>query len=196
MEIIVPCETIFRLSKILNGAEGSWNTLRFDNSCVVATDGRFMAIENVARFEGIAHIVPDAAFIAQCETESKFNSRVTIVVNEMLKYTVAKTSLGYVTTQNLYYDGELGDKWDKWREVVMRAADPAKKPNGGMFWNLDGICKLIESSPSGSVVFEEVIDTLRPTLVRDTTDHSWLGVFSPMCKEQRYAPATMPSWMK
>jgi hypothetical protein len=114
----------------------------------------------------------------------------------MLKYTVAKTSLGYVTTQNLHYTGDIGDKWPRWREIVAKCAEPAKKPSGGMFWDAVGINKLVSSSPSGKVVFEEAIDTGRPTLVRDVTDYHWLGVFNPLDKMQRHAPAALPTWMK
>lgn len=193
-EFSIPCETFLRLSKVA-GDEASWHTLRYDNGCLVATDRRFMAIEQVASAPGVYHLVLDEALLRQCEIEKDFNSRIAFTVNEMLGFAVGKTSLGYVTTANIAHSGPVHADWSRWREIVMQCATPAAKPNGGMFWDMDGLARLAASSPSGLVVFEEVIDTNRPTLVRDVKDYQWLGVFHPNSAADHYSPASLPTWM-
>lgn len=194
----IPCETFLRLSKVLTrnpDLQPSWNTLRYDNGCLVVSDRRFMAIEQIGSAAGIAHIIADEALLAQCEVEAKFNSRLAITVNEMLGFAVGKTSLGYVTPSNLLYTGEVDAGWTRWRDIVLQCQEPAKKPNGGMFWDIEGISRLAASSPSGLIVFEEVVDTNRPTLIRDIKDYQWLGVFHPNSSQDHYSAAALPSWM-
>lgn len=199
-EISLPCETFLRMSKVIEDLPSdmhpSWSTLRFEDGCVVVTDKSFMAIENFisAKFPAF-HIIPDPALLAQCETEAKFNSRMTIVVNEVLKFAVIKTSLGFQTTGNVLFTGEIDPSWAKWRSVALQCKQPAEKVNGGMFWTCDGIQRLAASSPSGLVVFEEIIDVNRPTLIRDVKDYHWIGVFHPASMQDHYSPATLPSWM-
>jgi hypothetical protein len=199
-EISLSCETFLRISGIIDDLPSdmhpSWSTLRFQDGCIIATDKSFMAIENFSSVQHAPfHIIPDPALLAQCETESKFNSRMTIVVNEMLKFAVIKTSLGFQTTANVFYTGEIDPAWEKWKSLVMQCKTPAEKVNGAMFWALHGISRLAASSPSGLIVFEEMIDTNRPTLIRDVKDYHWLGVFHPTSMQDHYSPATLPSWI-
>lgn len=199
-EISLSCETFLRISHITDDMPSdmhpSWSTVRFDSGCIVATDRSFMAIENFtsAKFEPF-HILRDPALLAQCETESKFNSRMTIVVNEMLKFAVIKTSLGYQTTANVLYTGEIDSAWEKWKSVAQKCKEPAPKQTGPLFMSVDGIARLIASSPSGLVVFEEIIDVNRPALVRDVKDYQWIGLFHPMSLHDHYSPATLPTWV-
>ncbi len=196
---VISCDTLVRLSNVLHNfpadVDKSWNVVRIDNGLAIATDRRFMAIENIGGgATGVFHIVPDPALIEQCRTEAKFSSTLTITVNDALRYAVAKTSLGYVHPINV-------GAWvtpielNRWREVVMMAKEPAKKSKGAMFWDADGIARLAAASPSGRVVFEQFIDTSRPTLVRDIHDYNWLGLFNPFDHKESYSPATMPGWM-
>ncbi len=199
-EITLPCETFLRMSRVIEDLpsdyHASWSTLRFENGNIIATDRSFMAIENFSgeKFEPF-HIIPDAALLAQCETESKFNSRMTIIVNPMLKFAVIKTSLGYQTTSNALYTDEIDSAWGKWREVVGRCREPAERANGAMFWSVDGLHRLASSSPSGLIVFEETIDINRPALIRDVKDYHWIGLFHPVSVKDHYSAATLPSWL-
>ena len=184
-----------RLSTMVKDDDSMFRAIRLDNGQAVATDRSFMAIENIGGPSGVVHILPDPKLIAQCKTESVFDSKLTITVNEMLKFAVAKTTLGYVHPGNcsIWADGE--NDFDRWRSVVMESAAPAMKSSGGMFWVAESIAKLAASSPSGRLVFEENIDVSRPTLVRDVLDYDWLGVFSPHSIKDLYKPATLPTWM-
>lgn len=199
-EITLSCETFLRINRVIENLPSdmhpSWSTLRFENGCVIATDKSFMAIENFSSQQFAPfHIVRDEALLAQCETESKFNSRMTIVVNEMLKFAVIKTSLGYQTATNMLFVEPIDPAWDKWRGLVEQCREPATRANGPMFWALSGIERLTASSPSGMIVFEELIDVNRPTLIRDVTDYHWLGVFHPTSMQEHYTAASLPSWI-
>lgn len=199
-EISLSCETFLRISRVIadlpSDMHASWSTLRFEEGCIIATDKSFMAIENftTAQFTPF-HILPDAALLAQCENEAQFNGRMTIVVNEMLKFAVVKTSFGFQTTTNVLYTGEIDPAWEKWRGVVSQCKEPATRTNGPMFWAVEGIQRLASSSPSGMIVFEELIDVNRPTIIRDTKDYHWLGVFHPTSMQDHYTAATLPNWV-
>lgn len=194
-DYVIPCDAFVRLSTMVRDDDSMFRAVRFDNGQAVASDRSFMAIENIGGPSGIVHVLPDPALVAQCVTEAKFDSKLTITVIEMLKIAVAKTTFGYVHPGNcsVWIDGE--NPFDRWRSVVMEAATPAPKSSGGMFWSAQDIAKLAHASPSGRLVFEENIDVTRPTLVRDTLDYDWLGVFSAHSSKDNYQAATMPTWM-
>lgn len=199
-EISLSCETFLRISRVNadlpSDMHKSWSTLRFENGCIIATDKSFMAIENFSTQQFAPfHIIRDEALLAQCETEATFNGRMTIVVNEMLKFAVIKTSFGFQTTVNMLYTGEVDPGWEKWRKVVDTCKEPATRTNGPMFWAMEGIQRLASSSPSGMIVFEELIDVNRPTLIRDVKDYYWLGVFHPTSMQDHYSAASLPSWI-
>lgn len=196
--IVMPCDTLVRLMNVLaelpQDVEPAFRCIRLDNGCAVATDRHFMAIEKVNDFDGIFYIQPDQALIDQCRTEATFSSNLTITVNEILRYTAVKTGLGYVHPVSVGAWHQSPD-FDRWREVVARCKEPANENRGGMFWNADGIARLASASPSGSLVFEQHIDTTRPTLIRDVHDFHWLGVFNPWSTNDAATPATLPSWV-
>ena len=199
-DYVIPCDTFYRISRVAATRDDeihpSWSSMRIDDGCLIASDRSFMAVENyTAHQKGVAHLNIDPALIEQCRTEAKFNGRVTVTVNEILKYAQAKTTFGYVTKENLLYTADLDPDWDRWREIINKAREPATKPNGVMFWHADNIQRLAESSPSGRVVFESVIDTSRPTLLRDVTDYHWLGIFQARSRYEQYSPATVPTWI-
>jgi hypothetical protein len=195
----IPCDTVARLANVVAGLsdeiEPVFKCIRFDNGVAVTTDRSFMAIEKIGDFTGIFHMIVETTLIEQCRVESAFNGYLTITENESLKYAVGKTSLGYIHPNNVGFYPTSVTPFDRWRDVVLQSKEPASEAVGGMFWNVDGLVKLATSSPSGRVVFEEHIDTKRPSLIRDVYDHGWLGVFNPFTVEKSYQPASLPSWM-
>ena len=51
-------------------------------------------------------------------------------------------------------------------------------------------------SPTGELVFPEVIDANKPVIVRDVNDDNWIGVFIPSIEGKRIVkPATLPEWL-
>ena len=195
-DYVIACDAFVRLTSLIaDDVDPIFQTVRFDNGQAVATDRQFMSIENIGGAAGIVHIAADSRLIAQCVTEAQFHSKLTITVTEPLKFAVAKTTLGYIHPDNCSVWPDGPTDFDRWRDVVMASATPAEKSNGGMFWRASSVAKLAKASPSGRIVFEETIDTIRPTLVRDVLDYDWLGVFNPFSAEDFYSPATLPTWM-
>jgi hypothetical protein len=199
-DFVIPCDTFVRLTNILYGMPediSEWfKTVRIDNGIAVATNRRILAAENVGGPAGIIHVIADQALINQCRTEAAFSSALTITVNEVLKFAVAKTTLGYVHPGNCVRFSDDPNDFDRWRTVVEQCKTPASAPRGGMFWDADMIARLAAASPSGRVVFEEIIDaTGRPTIIRDINEYNWIGVFQPFSTEESYSPATLPTWI-
>lgn len=197
-DFVIPCDTFARLSRIFEGQSDladDFRTIRIDNGVAVATDRRALAAEKIADSVGIIHVIGDPALIAQCRTEAAFSSNLSITVNEGLRYAVAKTSLGYVHPANcVLWRNEAGD-FDRWRAIVQQCATPAAASKGGMFWDAELIARLGSTSPTGRLVFEQNIDvTHRPTVIRDVSDDRWFGIFRPFASDERYAPASLPTW--
>lgn len=195
----IPCETIVRFAQLIDPSEDDpvFHTIRLDNGQIIASDRKFMAIENIGGFTGIHHIVVDAALLAQCETEAQYSSYIEITPNDMLKYTVAKTTLGYVTG-NIGVWPAAGNAFDRWRDVARQCAEPVAAAKGAMIWHTDGLIRLAKASPSGIVVFEQLIDAeTRPTIVRDINSPDWVGLFLPRISDGMYHGAAMlPGWLK
>ena len=200
-EFSVPCDVIARLARVLaveSSEPTEWfRSIRIDNGVAVATNRIVMAVEHIGDNPGIVHIVADPALIAQCASEAPYKSVLTVTVNEMLRYAVAKTTLGYVHPANCAVWSDLPNEFDRWRSIVELARIPLTATRGAMYWNAENIANLAASSPSGRLVFEEFFDTggMRPTIVRDVNDYEWFGVFQPFARGESHAPATLPSWM-
>lgn len=201
-DFIIPCDVFARLSRVLaieSTEPTPWfRSVRIDNGIAVATNRIVMAVENISSTNvGVVHIIADPDLIAQCMIEAPFKSTLTITVNDMLKYAVAKTTLGYIHPGNCAVWSDEPNDFDRWRSIVDLARQPVDKPSGGMFWSAENIASLAAASPSGRIVFEEIIDCTgtRPTIVRDVNDYEWFGLFQPYSRDSNYSPATLPSWM-
>jgi len=201
-EFIIPCETVVRLASILTDfpdAASDWcNSIRIDNGQAVATNRIVMSVENIGGPAGVVHLIPDAALIAQCRVETPFSSKLHIIVTSELRHAVAKTTLGYVHPGNCAIWSDAPNELDDWRSIVTKCAKPADKYASGMFWDAANVARLAASSPTGRLVFEHIIDAsgARPTVIRDVNDPEWFGLFYPSSKLDKYAPATLPTWVQ
>lgn len=197
----IPCDTIARLANVLPGPSADidpiFHTFRLDNGRVIATDRTIMAVEHVGGWEGVYHIRLTEADIAQCRTESAFSSVLEIVANPIM--TVAKTTLGYSPTGDIGVRPAGATDFDKWHSaVVAPCATPSDVPRGAMIWRTDQIAALARSSPSGVVVFENIIDVeTRSAVIRDINSPDWCGFFMPRLSDGLYHPAAaLPGWLK
>jgi hypothetical protein len=201
----VPCDVFARLSRVIafeNDDMNEWfRSIRIDNGLAVASNRTIMAVENIhvpnGNPDGIVHIVADPLLIEQCRKEAPFKSFLTITVNEVLRFAVAKTTLGYIHPGNCAVWSDKPNDFDRWRSLVELTRQAPVASKGAMFWNAENIANLAAAAPSGRIVFEEFIDATgsRPTLVRDVNDYEWFGIFQPFGYQTAYSSATLPSWM-
>lgn len=200
----IPCETIVRMAHLLPSPnveiDPIFRTLRLENGKIIATDRRFMAIEQLSeRFEGVYHLAVTDVFLAQCKVEAPFSGVFDAVPTPPLRYTTGKTTFGWSPSDNLgvYPDGPTA--FDNWYQMVVAPCiEPAAVSRGGMMWLLDDIQRLAASSPSGTVVFEQNIDCdNRPSVVRDLDTPDWCGFFLPRLHNGAWlGGATVPGWLK
>lgn len=81
---------------------------------------------------------------------------------------------------------------DKWREWF-KMSDESK---GFIYCELPQLITLWEASPSGDVVFPEVINADDPVIVRDVNSDNWIGVFIPVIDSKAILkPAILPEWI-
>lgn len=81
---------------------------------------------------------------------------------------------------------------DNWREWFVMPTES----HGFMYCDLRQVTTLWETSPSGEVVFPEVINAGEPVIVRDVYNADWLGVFIPSIEgKTMLKPATLPEWL-
>ncbi len=209
MEISVSCDTFVRLAKIAlsNVSDGKRDYLKSifleitekGDVLAIATNVKIAAIENIGRLTispGKMNVCVDETLVQQCETEIAFNSSVTFMNNPVLKFTSAKTSLGYnyVGNAGVYVDGK--NEFETWRNWF-----PDELPtevNGGIFSNLENLALLASSAPTGSVIFQEIIDNKKPAIMQDVHDDNWLGLFMPRPDAQTRSPEpfAIPAWVK
>lgn len=197
----IPCEVIARLSILANDtpadADQRFKSLRYDNGLLIASNNRLIAVENITGPAGVFHLVLDPALVAQCRTEAPFKSVLHVTLNDMLQFASGKTTLGYSHPANCTLWNSPASKFDSWRDIVARVVDPANEPNGGMYWKAQEIALLAATAPSGSVIFERVVDVNRPAIIRDPFDENWFAMFNPWNKDLETAPpATLPGWYK
>jgi len=195
----ISCDTIARLSLLLGRADDPiFNTLRLDNGRVVASNRKLMVIERVESFEGAYHINVPEALANQCREEAKYNSVLDITPNPVLKYTTARTTLGFDVSENIGVWSDHPTAYDDWHErIIEPLRQPVQEPSGTMIWIADDIELLARTSPSGVVVFERMIaaDT-RPVLMRDLNDDGWCAVtMMTLNDDVTRAPAALPGWL-
>jgi hypothetical protein len=199
----IPCETIARLSHLLpkptDEIDDIFRAFRLDNGKVIATDRVFMAVEYIGGWEGVFHIRLSDADIEQCRTESAFSSYLEIVPTPAIAFTTAKTSLGYNPPGNIGVYPTEATAYDDWyTRVVQPCITPSDVPRGAMIWRVDAMLALARSSPSGIVVFENIVDVeTRAAVVRDINSPDWCGFFMPRLSDGLYHPAAaLPGWLK
>jgi hypothetical protein len=199
-DYVIPCETLVRLTKVLQ-LDGEnmtdWlRTVRIDNGVAICTNRKMMVMENIGGASGVIHIIADAKLIAQCAVEAPFNSVLTITVNEQLRFAVAKTTLGYIHSGNAcLWAATAENDLERWHTIVDRCRAPSTEPKGVMFWDAYNIANLAASSPSGTLVFEEIVDVTKPIVIRDMNDPDWCGFFIPSKSSIDYDGAAIPEWL-
>lgn len=197
MEYTIPCAVVARFANVLKikpPEATEWSdTIRIENGFAIASNRRILAVENIGGSQGIIHLIADPVLVAQCANEATFDSMLHITAEPALKHAVCVTTMGYKHPRNCVLWSNSENYLDGWRGVL--PIEQPKKPNGGMFWHGEMIADLARSSPSGRVIFAEIIDVTKPTVIRDTIDPDWFGVFLPD-QAQKYDAARLPEWVR
>ncbi len=210
MKFQIPCETYYRLSKILSyfqpdiddEIKQKINCIRLENSngilIAVATNQKIAVIEKIGATNqpnGAVHIVVNEKLINQAKTEKVYNSFIEVIAIPQMAMASAKTMLGYT------YEGNVAifpteTPMDDWRDWA--ADEPIKKSKGAMYWNTIYLNMLNESSLSGKLAFPEFIDTEKPVVLNDIENPNWIGLFMPKRadSEIQVSPAQLPKWWK
>ena len=193
--MLIPCDTIVRLSALV-GSEPPFNVLRLDHGRVIATDRRFAAVERVANFDLVTHILVTPALIEQCKRETDWSGAIEITPNDMLAWTTAKSLTGWTSPDNLFAPSD--PLYDRWHEkLVEPALTEPSAPSGYITAHADELARLAHAAPSGTVTFERVVDVRRPLVVRDADSSEWCGFFIPRLDDGRAnMPATVPGWLR
>jgi len=199
MDYKVSCETLVRLQNIISvqpDEKTPWTgSIRLEANYAIAFNRQIMAIERLPHNnpDQAISIILDSALLKQVKTEAPFKSDLFVTPVEALKFASAKTTMGYNHSENIvvWHDGE--NKIDRWREMIPK--EPNTEWVGGMFWNTAQIELLSKSSPSGCIVFQDIIDVDRPIVVRDINDPNWFGMFIGSTVEREYSPASVPEWL-
>jgi hypothetical protein len=99
-------------------------------------------------------------------------------------------TLGRVYTDFISWPDESTlDNWYNWFEL-------STEQKGFLYCDLLDIQTLWQVSPTGELVFPEVINSDKPIIVRDVNNDNWVGVFIPNIEGKRVIkPATLPEWL-
>ncbi len=208
MKFTIPCDTFCRMSSVLSffeprvsqEARNQIECVRIENhkgkTYVIATNQQIASIElvgNTSEPDGVAHVANDPDLIKQCEMERNYNSYLEIITIPEIALATAKTMMGYVHNKNvcIWPDITIMDEWRSWGPDSQ-----PKKPNGAMYIETAHMVTLFNASPSGCLVFPEIIDVNVPIVLRDRKNPNWVGLFlgRPLPTEQKAKPATLPEW--
>jgi hypothetical protein len=209
MEVKLNCGTFVRLAAIALTPRAKTEKLdviyierKAGLTVAIAANRNVAAIERIEAggndAEGAFCLSIDPALLNQCKTEIAFASNLEIVANVMLGFISVKTTMGFIAPGN---GGHFKPShFASWREWLPPKDVQASK--GGIFCAASSaVDLLLNSSPSGQIVFPEIIDTKKPLIVRDFLDENWLGLFMPIAKndqgDQIECPgAIVPAWVK
>lgn len=191
----IPCETYLRMSHAAKPAYESDNDARWwlrslfiehknGSAICVATNARIAAaqqLDDTDQPDGCVNLVYDDELLAICAREANWNSEliINVVDTPAFKRATVTTTFGTVFSK----DGALfpptpetlWTEWRKWR--LMWPAEVAKKSEGFLFMDTVLLTNLGLTAPSKRIVFPEKITTKEPTIVRDSVDPSWSGLF-------------------
>lgn len=211
MNFEIPAELYVRFSGVvklmpINVSEDERLTLkcvryerRAGHVYAIASNRKIAAIQYLGLTnepDGVAHIIVDDALVKQCKSEIPHNSTLQIVCIPELQAGSAKTKFGYAFPGNacVFPAFTQLDKWSTW--VPNKPLQASKK---GMLWTLDLMEALNAASPSGRIIFPDVIDVSQPIMVRDKDDENWFGLFMGNCQKDtgeiyECEPTTLATW--
>lgn len=211
MKFQIKCATFVRLASICGFFESTTppevrerlNTVRLEivNGRVIAivTNQKVAAIEligyTIPNEYGVAHIILDPLLISRCKTEAISGGELVINTIPEIAAASAQTLSGWVHQGNAcqWFPHPELDEWRLWAPDEI-----PKKSEHIMAWNLYHVQALLDSSPTGKVIFPRYIDATKPIVLRDETNANWVGLFMAKLVDNNSAMpeigAELPDW--
>lgn len=159
------------------------------NAFIVATDSRFMAVQRLGEMAGEfrACVLADDVLTGQAAAEIPFSSSLFISAEKVT------TALGFMYPGNPFISAPLGkiNEMFTWRSLLQVKVENA---GGTMFIDTARMQALINTSPSGRVLFPPKIDIAKPIVVKDAVDPDWLGVFLGRTEDAPLSYGSLPGW--
>lgn len=213
---IIPCETYCRLYHAAKPAYADvvdaryWlNSLYIEHSggsaVAVTTNARIAAAQQLDptdQPDGCVNVVYDEELMAICAREAQWNAELIIDTIDIpgFRRTTARTTFGTTFSKDAaIYPPTPATLWTEWRNwFKMFPDDVAKKSEGFLFMDTELLTNLGLTAPSRRIVFPEKITTKEPTIVRDSVDPSWCGLFISYSSlsGQSLKAATRPEWIR
>lgn len=154
------------------------------------TIGCVQYINNTDQVDDSCYINVVDSFKEIVNNEAKIDGSLTFdTIPDLATGSVIDT-LGQVYTDFIHWPDESAlDNWYNWFEL-------SKEQNGFLYFDMLDIETLWQVSPTGELVFPEVINSDKPVIVRDVNNDNWIGAFIPAVEGKRVLkPATLPEWL-
>lgn len=206
MIVSIPCETFVRMSKVPLALKAAYDEhyykslfieIRNKKLFFVSTNIKFAAIEyagNIDQSNGFFNIAYNEALLIQATEEAKFSGVINVTYVEMLKFATAKTTFGYVHSENLAVFATQKPEFETWRNWL--PDEIPTKPNGCINVTAHNLACLAAASPSGLIAFPQMVTTGKPVLVHDAHSPNWIGLFLDDGKTQGVRAVAIPTWVK
>lgn len=186
MKITIDATTLQRLSHLSN--------LKIDindgRAYLVASNDTVACVEYLGEVNGANDSCYIRLDVDKVELEANFGGTFTFeTLPELAMGSVVTTSGQDCNDFIIWPDESPLDKWKEWFIMPSESL-------GFMYCDLKQLISLWETSPSGEIVFPEVINNEQPVIVRDVNSANWVGVFIPVTDSKTIMrPATLPEWI-
>lgn len=159
----------------------------------IASNGKFLCGELLGECddEGAVNVTNDPELRKIAEAEVAASG--VLLISQVAGWTVAR---GGETGKMYALNAEVEGEYPDWRALV--PTTKPTKPNGVIAFFPYVMKRIADASPSGVIVFPEVIDITQPVLIRDKTDPNWFGLYllTDAPNKQTFKAATVPDWLR
>lgn len=150
----------------------------------ITTNGTVGVIEylgNIDNVDEVCHIRLNDIIMSMFKTEDVISVE-----------TIPELAMGKINGRTdcfLWPDETPLNEWEKW-------LDPATESKGFMYWDTYQVQMLFDASPTGKIVFPQLIDVTKPIMLRDARFENWLGLFIPRpARDEDINAAILPEWL-
>lgn len=158
----------------------------------ITTNGTLGVIEylgNVDNADNVCHIKLTEEIMTALELDSLADGVTSIEIIDELAVGKLSTMLNGSYNDFIWPDETPLNNWREWIELPTES-------KGFMYWDVYQIEMLFKTSPTGKIVFPEIINSTAPIILRDVGSDNWLGLFIPKpARDEDVIAATLPEWL-